>query len=448
MIELLTAAAAARPDGLALVSPYGEVTYRQLLRDAEVAAANLRARGARRVAVLEPDPAHVIAVLAGASRVGVEACVYPLAATQDVVEELRSRLEHELLITSREEYVDRVVRARDLLVPPADGAELGPMPEDRPHMVLTTGTTGASRGARHTWDRLLGPARRIRETPDQVWLLAYALNQFGGLQILIHVLAAHATLVVGASFQPRDALVAMRDGGVTHASGTPTFWRFLLSELKADGGAVPDLTQVTLSGEAVPAPLLERIRATFPHANVSQIYAATEFGQAITVRDGLSGLPASMLESGGEIELKIVDDELWVRSQAGMRGYHGEADLEPGSWRPTGDLVEVVGDRVEFRGRKTDVINVGGVKIHPVQVEERVSVVPGVAMARVFGRKNALTGAVVAVELVLERGHERESVEHAVREACADLPPAARPRSFRFADEMTTTDNKLTRRMT
>ncbi|NHA01562.1 long-chain fatty acid--CoA ligase [Nocardioides sp. W3-2-3] len=183
------------------------------------------------------------------------------------------------------------------------------MPESRPVMAMTTGTSGFPRGVRHEWDRLLRAVRKIKPAPDHRWLLAYGLNQFGGLQILIHVLAAQARLVAAESFQPRDALGAMRASGVTHASGTPTFWRFLVAEMSADGGPVPGLRQVTLGGEAVPGALLERLRERFPDAHLSQIYGATEFGQNVTVRDGRPGLPVSMLESGGDVQFKITDGE-------------------------------------------------------------------------------------------------------------------------------------------
>ena len=91
-------------------------------------------------------------------------------------------------------------------------------------------------------------------------------------------------------------------------------------------------------------------------------------------------------------------------------------------WWPTGDQVEVVDDRIVFRGRKTDVINVGGVKVHPLPVEDRVTAVPGVRAARVYGRANALVGAVVAVDVVVEAGVDERTLKAAIRDACADLP--------------------------
>jgi acyl-coenzyme A synthetase/AMP-(fatty) acid ligase len=153
----------------------------------------------------------------------------------------------------------------------------------------------------------------------------------------------------------------------------------------------------------------------------------------------------SILASNGDVQFRIVDGELHVRSRASMVGYHGEDPIDPDQWRATGDLVEVVGDRVEFRGRRNDIINVGGVKVHPLPVEERVNLVPGVAAARAFGRTNALTGAIVAVELVLEPGYVEDDVDAAVRKACEGLPAAARPRSIRFVESIATTGNKMSR---
>jgi len=131
-----------------------------------------------------------------------------------------------------------------------------------------------------------------------------------------------------------------------------------------------------------------------------------------------------------------------------MLGYYGEEPVEPDAWRPTGDLVEVVGDRILFRGRSSEIINVGGVKVHPLPIEERVGAVPGVDMARVFGRPNAMTGAIVAVEVVAAPGADTDAISAAIRAACADLPAAARPRSIRYVDTVSMAGNKIVRRDT
>lgn len=442
MIELLLAAAEEQPEHVAVASPYGESTYAQLAEQAARVAAELRDSGLTRFGIADPDPAVVLALLAGAAWAGAEACVYPTAATDQGLVDLADLFQHDTVATTRD-LGPIACAPKQLLESPADRVDVAT--GARPLMVMTTGTSGFPRGVLHEWDRVLRVTDRIRPATDQRWMLAYGLNQFGGLQILIHVLAARARLVAAESFQPRDVLSAMRDHQVTHASGTPTFWRFLLAELRSDEGAIPPLQQVTLGGEAVSGALLDQLQQRFPSAKVSQIYGATEFGQNVTVRDGRPGLPLSFLEGEGDVVFRVVDGELYVRSRASMLGYFGHESVDAEDWRATGDLVEIVGDRIEFRGRKTDVINVGGVKVHPLPVEDRISRLAGIDLVRAFGRSNALTGQIVAVEAVLAAGHDAEQMQRNIRDACADLPPAARPRSIRFVESLDTTGNKLTR---
>jgi acyl-CoA synthetase (AMP-forming)/AMP-acid ligase II len=366
---------------------------------------------------------------------------------------LAARFDHHVLVTDRGDLPAGLQGVRpDDLTASADAPvdALVDAPTTRPLLVLTTGTTGTPRGVRHDWNRVLRSAGRIKPAVGERWLLAYGLHQFAGLQIIVHVMAAGATLVAPAPRRPREGLAAMRTHAVTHASATPTYWRFLLAELRAQGGPVPELEQITLGGEAIPAPLLIDLAATFPTARISQVYAASEFGSSGSMRDGRNGLALTVLDRGddADVAMKIVDGELWVRSRIGMLGYYGENPVDADGWRPTGDLVEIVGDRIMFRGRTSEIINVGGVKVHPLPIEERVGGVPGVDVARVYGRPNAMTGAIVAVEVVPAPGADTDAIRDAIRAACADLAPAARPRSIRFVDTVAMAGNKIVRRDT
>ena len=211
---------------------------------------------------------------------------------------------------------------------------------------------------------------------------------------------------------------------------------------------MPQLTQITLGGEAAPGALLDELRATFPSARISHIYAGSEFGSTGSVRDGTDGLPAALLEGSDDAEVEPQDRRrraLGALEPPRMLGYHGEDDRPDDEWWPTGDLVEVVGDRIAFRGRKTDVINVGGVKVHPLPVEDRVTAVRGVKAARVYGRANALVGAVVAVDVVAEDGVDESDLKAAVRSACADLPRPWQPRSVQVVAELAMKENKVLR---
>jgi acyl-CoA synthetase (AMP-forming)/AMP-acid ligase II len=449
MIGLVQRSAERAPDHLAVVGESRSLTYGQLLAEARDVAIQLRSSNAGRVAVAEDDPVTSLIVLVGCAYAGIEVCVLPRAATDETVLSTAERLGSATIVTSRELEGPRVLATAAVVATTADDA-LGDPAADGSVLVLTSGTTrGAPRAARHLWSRLIAPVAATRPTPEQRWLLSYGLNQFGGLQVVLHVFAAAATLYIPDSFQPRHASPLLTQWSITHASGTPTFWRFALLELV--GATLPPLTQITLSGEAVPASVLADLKNRFPTAHISQVYAATEFGAAITVKDGLPGIPEELLTARDHIQFEVRNGELWVRSMSSMLGYRdagsdpAEEDLDWEDWRPTGDTVEIIDGRVQFRGRTSEVINVGGVKVHPVPIEERIASVDGVVVVRVSGRPNPVVGAVVAAEVVVAPGYDPETVTAGIRTACEDLPPSWRPRSIKVVDDLLTSGNKIAR---
>lgn len=447
MIELLRRAATRDAASVAMIAESGTWTYAALADEAEAFAHGLQAAGIDRFAVVSNDIPRVVALLAASSLIGAEACVYAPDIAPEEMDRQAAAFSHRVVVSDRTdlgEHAVAVVRPDELR---AAGPALDVLPERRPLLVLTTGSTGTPKGVRHEWSRQLARMEKARDGSGQVWLLAYGPQQFAGLQVLIHVLGTGATLVAPTVRRPQSVLELIHDHGVDHISATPTFWRFMLAEFRADARPVPVLKQITLGGEAAPGALLEELRATFPDARVSHIYAGSEFGSTGSVRDGTDGLPASLLQSSddAEVSLRIVDGELWVRSSASMLGYHGEDDRPADEWWPTGDLVDVVDDRIVFRGRKTDVINVGGVKVHPLPVEERVTAVPGVRAARVYGRANALVGAVVAVDVVADADIEESELKSTIRDACADLPRPWQPRSIQVVAELAMKENKVVR---
>ena len=466
MILLLEAAASSSPDREAVVTSEGSSTYGELIEDARRVATALRRRGITRFAVVEPDAAWVLRLLAGAALAGAEPCQYQPDTDATEFADHASMLDHKFVVTRRDDLAGpfELIRPESLVAEEADddlrsGANTE---QPQPLMIRTTGTTGLPKAARHDW-RILGKTvANVRPMPEQRWLLAYGPQQFAGVQVLLHVAASQATLVAPFPRQPKDGLDALLTKGVTCVSATPTFWRFLLAEAKSRKATLPPLEQITLGGEASPGDLLDEIQTTFPTAKVSQVYASTEFGSITSVGDGKPGLAFDSLwsESNPTSNLRVTDGELWVKAGAGMLGYAGESpspssatgpdDTENEDWRRTGDLVEIVGDRVMFRGRQSEVINVGGVKVHPLPVEDRITSLESVALARVFGRPSKLTGAIVAAEIVPVGGLERadvESIRTQIKEAVADLPRAWQPRSVTFVDAIETKGGKTIRGM-
>ncbi|MEE8586345.1 MAG: class I adenylate-forming enzyme family protein [Acidobacteriota bacterium] len=308
--------------------------------------------------------------------------------------------------------------------------------------ILTSGSTGKPKAARHTWRSLSRPVRSGRLGEAPCWLLAYRPDLYAGLQVILQCLLDGGTLAVpGPDGDPSAIAELMLKAGVRFASATPSYWRKLL--LFADGSLLGrmNLAQATLGGEVVDQQLLDAMKRAFPEARLAHIFATTELGRCFSVSDGRAGFPAAYLQEPlpDGVELRIENGELLARSPNSMQGYD-ECSSEPSEaedWVRTGDLVAVKGDRVHFLGRKTDIINVGGNKVHPIEVERVVRSVPGVSDVRVFAKPSSIAGQLVACEVVPGRGEDDEALQKRIVEACRkQLAPHQWPRIIRSTGKM------------
>ena len=307
-------------------------------------------------------------------------------------------------------------------------------------VLFTSGTAGEPKAITHTWRSLAAGSRRASGLEGSRWLATYPLHLFAGTQVLLQVLLSRATLVVPPSSRPDEVSRCLEEEGVTHASGTPTFWRQLLAFGTGSCFEKNRLAQITLGGEVADQQLLDELRSRFPKARIVHIYASTELGRLFSVSDAREGFPAAWLQSCPEAgtELRIRDGVLEARSARRMSGYFREGVDRPGSdWHRTGDRVVIEGDRARFLGRESETINVGGAKVDPARVEAALRCVEGVADLRVVARKSSLAGSLVALEVVLRPGADAASVRRGLVEmAKVRLGREERPRQIEFVERL------------
>ena len=243
-------------------------------------------------------------------------------------------------------------------------------------------------------------------------------------------------------------LARVADAGTTHISGTPSHWRKVLMSAEACRIAPRG---VRLSGEIADDAVLASLKALYPQAGVEHAYASTEAGVVFAVADGRAGFPAALVGENGDVAIRIEDDTLRIRSNRTALRYVGEnAPLlkDTAGFVDTGDVVERRGERYLFVGRRGGVINVGGAKVHPEEVEAALNAHAAVSASRLFSRKNPITGALVAAEVVLRPGAKGdEATKQEILAACrAALAPYKAPSSLRFVAELPITDGgKLVR---
>jgi acyl-coenzyme A synthetase/AMP-(fatty) acid ligase len=319
-------------------------------------------------------------------------------------------------------------------------------------IMFTSGTTGVPKMVAHSLEGLTGAIASTVSAEKIVWGTFYDIRRYGGLQILLRALLGKASLVLSDAHEPvADFLARLGDKGITHLTGTPSHWR---RALMSPAIARIHPRYVRLSGEIADQAILDSLKKQFPHAAMGHAYASTEAGVGFEVTDGLEGFPASYIGRPGAVEMKVVDGTLHIRSSRTASDYVGNSDpLKADGFVDTGDTIEERDGRHYFMGRRGGIINVGGLKIHPEEVEAVINRQPGVRLSRVSGRKNPITGAIVVAEVVVtpevENGarFDANALKAEILEGCRNALPVQKvPAMLRFVPSLEiTAGGKLAR---
>lgn len=322
-------------------------------------------------------------------------------------------------------------------------------PHQTEWVLLTSGTTGVPKLVVHTLDSLGGAIEPGGVLSDGVvWSTFYDLRRYGGLQIFLRALLTGTPLMVaGAQESTAEFLTRATACGVTHISGTPSHWR---RALMSSAAAAFQPRYVRLSGEIADQAILNQLQSFYPQATVVHAFASTEAGVAFEVDDGQEGFPASFLQRNSAVELWIEDGSLRIRSNRIANRYLGP-DARPltgsNGFVDTGDMVVLSGNRCYFAGRRDGMINVGGLKVHPEEVEAVINRHPAVRMALVRTRRNPITGALVVADVVLKLDQQAAAeyageLEQDIRRLCRDTLPAHKvPAVINFVSALAVADN-------
>ncbi len=323
-------------------------------------------------------------------------------------------------------------------------------------VLLTSGTTGAPKLVLHTLSSLVSAfAGRPEElSAGRVWSTFYDVRRYGGLQILLRALLAGSLVLPDPEESIPVFLSRVAAAGVTHISGTPSHWRKALMTGAAETIAP---AYVRLSGEIADQGILDALRAAFPRAVIAHAFASTEAGVAFEVQDGKAGFPEALTawpEHG--VELDVSRGTLRIRSLGNAQRYLDDSPVlkDEDGFVNTGDRLELREGRFYFMGRTGGVINVGGLKVHPEEVEAVINAHPAVRMSLVRARRNPITGAIVTADVVLEgpepdiRSAESEALRENILESCRRVLASYKvPAMIRFVPSLNVSaSGKLVRR--
>ena len=302
-------------------------------------------------------------------------------------------------------------------------------------ILFTSGTTGIPKMVVHTVESLTsaikpGPRRDARI----VWATFYDIRRYGGLQILLRAVLDGGSLILSDAAEPlAEHLARLGALGATHVTGTPSHWRRVLMRPEAHAIAPG---YVRLSGEIADQAVLDNLHALYPQARVVHAFASTEAGVGFEVADAREGVPAGTIDDPGNgAKLKVEDGSLRISSPGNASRYLGDGDLPlaaPDGFVDTNDMMELRDGRYYFVGRRGRIVNVGGLKVHPEEVEAIINRHPAVRVSLVHPRRNAITGSVVVADVVLREhvdadaeGLRREIVELCIGQLARHKVPAS-----------------------
>ncbi len=435
----------------AFVSPAGSFTYAQLLTAVQAFRARLHTTGVA--------PGDSVALIADFSP-EASAALLALILERTIVVPLSPAIAAANPGFLDTAGVSRVIDLRDG-VAAAGAADLAisehPAPGRHPLLselagrgeagliLFSSGSTGESKASLLSFDRLLEKHQRA----GKAWrtLAFLLLDHIGGINTLFAVLTSGGAVV---SIRERSVDAVARAVAAHRVQLLPTTPTFLKMLLLAEAHLSYDLSSlecITYGTEPMPAITLEELHKALPEVRLKQTYGLSELG----ILRSQSRDPASLwVKVGGEgVETKVQDGILWIRSRSAMLGYlNAPSPFDAEGWFNTQDQVEVDGEYLRILGRTSEIINVGGLKVYPAEVENVLLQDENVRDVTVYGRKSPVTGQIVMAQVSLNRQEAPQEVEKRLRQRCREqLPEFQVPALIQIVDEVPVSQRfKKTRR--
>ncbi|TMB87245.1 MAG: long-chain fatty acid--CoA ligase, partial [Chloroflexi bacterium] len=291
-----------------------------------------------------------------------------------------------------------------------------------PGLVLfSSGTSGEPKAAVHDAVPLLDKFRTRRPAWRTVAFLLF--DHIGGINTIFNTLSNGATLITVDDRSPDAVCAAIEQSRAEVLPASPTFLRLLLLSSAQERFDLSSVKVVNYGTEPMSEATLKRLRESFPNAQLLQSYGLAEVG---ILRSKSKSDESVWLKVGGEgIETRVVDGILQIKSPSTMLGYlNAPSPFTEDGWFVTGDAVEVDGDYLKIVGRRSELINVGGEKVYPSEVEEVIEAMANVEAATVYGEAHLLMGNIVCARVALVESEDEGKFAVRLKRHCRERLPS------------------------
>lgn len=299
--------------------------------------------------------------------------------------------------------------------------------------LFTSGTTGRPKVVIHTLDTLTRTTRSGERYRNDSWAFAYNPTHIAGIQVFLQALFNYNSIYYLFGDQMSLFTKVVNEFKINRVSATPTYYRNIMI---SDPSPCESIASVTCGGEQLSAQLVDQLRIKFPNARIHNIYAATEFGSLFQSDGDIFEIPDRIKD---QIKINCDGNLLIHRSLLGQ----SKTFMLINDWYNTGDVVKKIDQsHFIFVSRASSFINVGGYKVNPIEVEEKLEQIQFVRDSRVYSIANSITQNLVAADIVL-RDDVTTSQEELIRTIHEDLkqklPKYAIPRIIKFVDKIENT---------
>jgi acyl-coenzyme A synthetase/AMP-(fatty) acid ligase len=308
-------------------------------------------------------------------------------------------------------------------------------------ILFSSGSTGRPKAMIHNLDSLLDTFldKKKRKLNFLVFLM---FDHIGGLNTLLSCLAMGAVLTIPKNRTPNHICELIQKFKINVLPASPTFLNLAIMSNSFTNYDMRSLLMVTYGTEPMPESLLLRLKNTLPNVKFLQTFGTSETGIAKTTSKSSSSTFLKIDDP--DQEYKIVEGELWLKSKTQILGYinyNNDCFTEDG-WFKTGDLVETTQDGfLKIIGRSKEVINIGGLKVLPAEVENILIELPQVIDCKVKGVTNTITGQMVVADIVLAEGYDASQEKVTIRLHCRKkLDSFKIPTKINFVDQILYSD--------
>ncbi len=282
-------------------------------------------------------------------------------------------------------------------------------------VLFTSGSSGEPKAALHDFSKLLDKFHVKRKSLLTINFLLF--DHWGGLNTLFHILSNGGTVVVLENRTPDYVCGLIEKYKVELLPTSPTFLNMLVLSRAYERYSLKSLKVISYGAEPMPETLLNRLNVLFPDIKLQQTYGLIELGvmRSKSLENG-----SLWVQIGGEgYKTRVVDGILEIKSDSAMLGYlNANSPFTDDGWFITGDMVEVNGDYFKILGRKSEIINVGGEKVFPQEVESVIIEIEGVNDVLVYGDNNPLTGKVVCAKVFYVGDLLKKELINTIRTKC------------------------------